>query len=102
MRDSNCKKKPGVCLMVGGLLLIAAAFLLTGYNLWDDWRANQAAEKVMEQMPTPAEMTELSSLDPDEQKIPDYILWKCQRLKLTAMTISVRWRSQPCSFPFRL
>ena len=32
MRDSNCKKKPGVCLMVGGLLLIAAAFLLTGYN----------------------------------------------------------------------
>lgn len=74
MRDSNCKKKPGVCLMVGGLLLIAAAFLLTGYNLWDDWRANQAAEKVMEQMPTPAEMSELSSLDPDEQKIPDYIL----------------------------
>ena len=89
MRDSNCKKKPGVCLMVGGLLLIAAAFLLTGYNLWDDWRANQAAEKVMEQMPTPAEMTELSSLDPDEQKIPDYILnpvmsdWSYPRLKIS-------------------
>lgn len=60
--------------MVLGLLLIAAAFLLAGYNLWDDWRAGAAAEQALEQMPEPAEMPEQSSADPEEQKIPDYIL----------------------------
>lgn len=59
--------------MAGGLLLIAAALLLTGYNLWDEWRAGQTAQQVLEQMPVTAE-TQEPSPDPNEQEIPDYIL----------------------------
>ena len=67
-------KRRGVWLMRGGLLLIAAAILLTGYNLWDDWRADRAAARVLEQMPVPAETQGQSPAGPDELKIPDYIL----------------------------
>ena len=67
------KQKPGTRLMAGGLLLIAAALFLTGYNLWDEWRAGQTARQVLEQMPVIAE-TQEPSPDPDEQEIPDYIL----------------------------
>lgn len=67
-------KQRGTWLMRAGLMLIAAAILLTGYNLWDDWRANQAAEQVLEQMPEVVEILEQSSADPNEQKIPDYVL----------------------------
>ena len=59
--------------MTGGLLLIAAALLLTGYNLWDEWRAGQTAQQVLEQMPVTAE-TQEPSPDPDEQEIPDHLL----------------------------
>ena len=59
--------------MKGGLLLMAAALLLTGYNLWDDQRAGEAASRVLEQMPVTTEKPEPSP-DPDEQEIPDYIL----------------------------
>lgn len=75
MRNRNHKEKqPGAWLMQGGLLLIAAAVLLTGYNLWDDWRANKAAGQVLEQMYGMVGTQGQSSADPDEQKIPDYIL----------------------------
>ena len=61
------------CLMVLGLLLIAAALFLAAYNLWDDRRAGAAASQILEQMPKPA-MTKAPSLDPDEQVSPDYQL----------------------------
>lgn len=64
------RKRPGTWLMRGGLLLIAAALLLTAFNLWDEWRADQAAEQVLDQMPVQPE-------DPagsDGQGIPDYLL----------------------------
>lgn len=67
------KRKPGTWLMAGGLLLIAAALFLTGYNLWDEWRAGQTARQVLEQMPV-IEETQEPSPDPDEQEIPDYLL----------------------------
>lgn len=67
-------KQSGGWLMRGGLLLIAAAILLIGYNLWDDWRANQAAEQVLKQMPAAVETQGRSSTDLDEQRIPDYVL----------------------------
>ena len=53
---------------------MAAALLLTGYNLCDDWRASAAAEQVLEQMPTPKQTPKSFAADSDEQKIPDYIL----------------------------
>ena len=67
------RQKPGTWLMAGGLLLIAAALLLTGYNLWDEQRAGETASRVLEQMPVTTEKPEPSP-DPDEQEIPDYIL----------------------------
>lgn len=56
--------------MRGGLLLIAAALLLTAFNLWDEWRADQAAEQVLDQMTVQPEDPDAS----DGQGIPDYLL----------------------------
>lgn len=39
--------------MTLGLLLIAAALVLTGYNIWDERRAEEASEKMLEQMELP-------------------------------------------------
>lgn len=59
------KRKPtGTIWFAGGLLLIAAALLLVGYNLWDDQRAARAAEEALAQMPA-AEETEETLPDPD-------------------------------------
>lgn len=52
---------------------MAAALLLTGYNLWDEQRAGETASRVLEQMPVTTEKPEPSP-DPAEQEIPDYIL----------------------------
>lgn len=75
MRNRNRKaKQPGTWFMRGGVLLIVMAILLAGYNLWDDWRANKAAEQVLEQMPEAVGIQGKSSISSDGQKIPDYIL----------------------------
>lgn len=71
-------KRNGTFLMTMGLLLIAAALLLTGYNIWDEQRAAASVETVLEELrpavppaaPAPAVQTE----DPEEREIPDYIL----------------------------
>ena len=67
------RHRPGTGLMAGGLLLLAAALLLTGYNLIDQWRADRAAAAVLERMPEPAELP-APSAGPGEQEIPDYLL----------------------------
>ena len=51
--NHNHRQKPGTWLMRIGLLLLAAALLLTGYNLWDEIPAQSNI---------------------DEPVIPDYIL----------------------------
>lgn len=63
--------KPGTWLIRGGMLLIAAALFLTGYNLWDERRAAASAEQVLEELRRDPE-----SSDPDEGQggIPDYLL----------------------------
>ena len=71
MRKS--KRKPGMWLMTGGLLLIAAALFLTGYNLWDEQRAGKTAGRVLGQMPVIGEAPELIS-HPGDLVIPDYLL----------------------------
>lgn len=66
----------GTWLMTAGLLLIVAALLLTGYNLWDENRADKAVQEILLQMP----MKELPLIpqepvtDSEEIEIPDYIL----------------------------
>ena len=74
------KSKAGTILILTGLLLLAAALLLVGYNLVDEYRAGQTANHVLEalqqQMPEPISddlrTTENSILEQTE--LPDYIL----------------------------
>ena len=67
------RRAPGSLLMTGGLLLLAAALFLTGYNLWEQRRAEQSVSRVLEELdiaPAPAQET----ADPQEAVIPDYLL----------------------------
>lgn len=60
-------KKLSKVLIILGLVLILAAFLLTGYNFYDEHRAAIAAEEAMAQL----KLAENVLLD---EEIPDYIL----------------------------
>lgn len=42
--------KKGTICIISGLLLIAAALSLTGYNLWDNHRAGVEAQDILEQL----------------------------------------------------
>ncbi|MBR6791306.1 MAG: sortase [Oscillospiraceae bacterium] len=74
--------KRGRFLIFGGVLLIAASFLLAGYNLADARRAENAAvraadllaETVVPALEQKAEAAADETLPPDETEIPDYIL----------------------------
>lgn len=68
--NHNHRQKPGTWLMRIGLLLLAAALLLTGYNLWDEMRANTVTQRTLAQMP----QTIPAQSNIDEPVIPDYIL----------------------------
>jgi sortase A len=50
-RNREMKRKSGNTLMRIGVLLLAAALALTGYNIWDDNRADRAAASVVDQLP---------------------------------------------------
>lgn len=63
------KSKKGTILITLGLLLIAASLLLVGYNLYDGYRASEAAEEVVEEL----EKT-IPEGDSIEGEIPDYQL----------------------------
>ena len=58
------KNRIGGFLIVLGLLLAVSAFGLTGYNLWDDARAANAAKAVLD---------DISTEIPDKSQKPDYI-----------------------------
>ena len=47
------KHNTGKRLMIIGLLLLTAALVLTGYNIWDENRANRVASAVVDQLPQP-------------------------------------------------
>ena len=74
------KSKEGTLLIIIGLLLIAASLFLIGYNLYDEYRAGESAERVLTvlQENTPDSSTVESSaqarLEPDPMELPDYIL----------------------------
>ena len=62
------RKKRSSILILTGLLLIAAALFLTGFNLFDEYRAERSVDSVLQQMmlqDTPVLR---------EGEIPDYIL----------------------------
>lgn len=76
------KNKKGLLLIFMGLLLVAAAFLILGYNLYDEYRASQSVGQVSGQLEDfiSSENTEentdspLSANNNTEVEIPDYIL----------------------------
>ncbi len=70
MRKSGqrARKKVSSIFIITGLLLIAAALFLTGFNLFDEYRAERSVDSVLQQMmlqDTPVLR---------EGEIPDYIL----------------------------
>lgn len=72
MKKYRVKCRPGTRLMMGGLLLIAAALLLTGYNLWDNHRAGISAARIAAQLP--GKTVTVRETAPGEEEIPDYLL----------------------------
>ena len=67
MRD-----KKGLVLILGGLLLIAAAALLSVYNVWDADRAGTASQAALKNLDQ--QIPVLAELNLPEELIPDYIL----------------------------
>lgn len=70
-------KKKGSILMMGGLLLMAAALFLTCYNLWEEHRAEVSASAALEQILPKLPEAEMPASPPEdiqEAIIPDYLL----------------------------
>lgn len=74
------KRVVSAVLISLGSLLIVAAFLLVGYNIWDDNRARESVDHILSQLesmrpaatPTPAVPSTPS--DGEEPSLPDYVL----------------------------
>ena len=70
-------KKKGSILMMGGLLLMAAALFLTCYNLWEERRAEASASAALEQILPELSAAEAPVPPPEEVQeagIPDDLL----------------------------
>lgn len=65
-------KSKGTGLMATGLLLLAAALILSAYNLWNEYQASVIAQRILEQMLVQESADTAAGLD--EVEIPDYIL----------------------------
>lgn len=68
----------GKILKRAGLVLIAAALLLTGYNIYDDVRAGRSIFSVLSEFPEPESRQAGDEDDPGvlaEETIPDYMLY---------------------------
>lgn len=77
MRDK--RQKVGGGFIAVGILMLAAAVLLGGYNLYDEYRAGKSAgavlEELQQQIPavkTPEETAAQEVYLPDDSQLPDY------------------------------
>lgn len=59
--------KKGSLLIAMGLLLLAAALLLTGYNFWDAARADRAAQSAVQELKTLIPTAESATVPPTEE-----------------------------------
>lgn len=66
------QNKTGLPLMLCGLVLLLCALGLTGYNLWDENRAGDAAEEAVVELQ--AITPDLSAPEVPENLIPNYVL----------------------------
>lgn len=67
----NNRKRSGSVFLISGLILLAAALLLTGYNLWDNHRAANSASGALNALH--GKMTQSDGANAD--KVPDYVLY---------------------------
>lgn len=65
MNTKKSSKRNGMKWMIGGLLLLAAAFLLISYNLWEGQQAGDAAGKVLDEL--------TQAMKQQSENIPDYL-----------------------------
>lgn len=69
------RNKKGRTLIAAGLLLLVAAVGLSGYNLWQERRADDAAQAAMEalaaQIPAPGTLALPEGMRPDYEVAPD-------------------------------
>ena len=77
MKDK--RQKVGGGFIAVGILMLAAAVLLGGYNLYDEYRAGKSAgavlEELQQQIPavkTPEETSAQEVYLPDDSQLPDY------------------------------
>ena len=66
------RSRAGALLMALGLLLLVGAFALTGYNMWDEERADTLALETVRTLRS--QTPDLEVLDPEGELIPNYIL----------------------------
>ena len=65
------RRKAGTFLITAGILLLAAALALTGYNLYDDYRAGRSADHILESL----EQTAASSdTETGRSELPDCVI----------------------------
>lgn len=77
MKDK--RQKVGGGFIAVGILMLAAAVLLGGYNLYDEYRAGKSANSVLEELwqqipavKTPEETSAQEVYLPDDSQLPDY------------------------------
>lgn len=77
MKDK--RQKVGGGFIAVGILMLAAAVLLGGYNLYDEYRAGKSADSVLEELrqqipavKTPEETAAQEVYLPDGSQLPDY------------------------------
>ncbi len=80
MMNKTRKAKSHILIIIG-LLLIAAAFLLIGYNMIDEVRASSSVHEIVEELESSEELVQSwqpiqnsIEMNPGEIEIPDYIL----------------------------
>ena len=66
------RSKAGLVCMALGLLLLVGSFALTGYNMWDEKRADDMALETVRTLRT--RTPDLEVLDPEGELIPNFIL----------------------------
>ena len=80
--------------MFTGLLLIAAALLLQGYNLWDQARADRLAAEQLRAL-------KLAMADRDTENLPFDPDMEMPTVTIDGMNTSVRWKFPVSAFPCR-
>ena len=68
-------KKKGTFMMTIGLLLLAAALVLTGYNIWESNQAEKISNEALEEIMAHIEQTNAQGDTLQEMEVPDYVLF---------------------------